>query len=176
MWVVGIDPGLTGGLVCVSNVVNNLRTGTDVVSFLDMPIRTFPNSKAKFVDGAEVLEFLQFTKPDRIVVELVATRPGQGVSSSGQFMNAFGGVVAACFASGCQDITLVAPPVWKRKFGLIGTAKDAARMKVREIWPHGADIAFKRKKDSGRADAALIALYGLDYVAATQKTRRRKAA
>lgn len=164
MRVVGIDPGLTGALVLLDDALPDFN-----VDALDMPMREFQNSKAKFIDGEQVVAFLKFHRPDRIVIELVSSRParqpgkGQGIASTFQFGNSFGGVVAAAIASGCQDIILVTPAVWKRKFGLLGTVKDAARLLAREFYPAAADAVFKLKKHGGRADASLIARYGLEH-------------
>ena len=38
--------------------------------------------------------------------------------------------------------------------------KDASRIVARRLWPLQTEEALSRKKDHGRADAALIAEYG----------------
>jgi hypothetical protein len=40
--------------------------------------------------------------------------------------------------------------------------KDGARARAMELFSHNVDY-FKRKKDDGRADAALIAAWGLRH-------------
>jgi hypothetical protein len=50
------------------------------------------------------------------------------------------------------------PQSWKRYFGLIGAEKDTARLLAIRRFPSLAE-QLKRKKDGGRADAALIALW-----------------
>jgi len=55
-------------------------------------------------------------------------------------------------------LDLVAPATWKRHFHLLGTAKDAARVLALARFP-SAGRSLSRKKDSGRADALLIALW-----------------
>jgi hypothetical protein len=54
----------------------------------------------------------------------------------------------------------VAPITWKKTHNLVGTEKDAARLRLLEY--HGDIVAscLTRKKDSGRADAILIAEHG----------------
>lgn len=48
--------------------------------------------------------------------------------------------------------------MWKRRFGLIGQDKDAARLLAIQRFPATA-FQLQRKKDNGRADALLIALW-----------------
>lgn len=50
------------------------------------------------------------------------------------------------------------PAVWKRRFGLIGQDKDAARLLAIQRFPAAA-LQLQRKKDNGRADVLLIALW-----------------
>ena len=64
--------------------------------------------------------------------------------------------VLAALAIPC---TLVTPGVWKRHHGLIGGDKSESRAKAIALWPGHADL-FKRRKDDGRAEAALVAVYG----------------
>jgi crossover junction endodeoxyribonuclease RuvC len=52
----------------------------------------------------------------------------------------------------------VAPAIWKKHFGL-STDKDASRALAGQTFPDQADL-WKLKKQDGRAEAALIALYG----------------
>jgi hypothetical protein len=53
----------------------------------------------------------------------------------------------------------VAPQTWKRHFNL-PAEKEAARQRAIELWPgSAADLA--RKCDHGRAEAALIGLWGV---------------
>jgi crossover junction endodeoxyribonuclease RuvC len=163
MKVVGIDPGLSGALWVIIGELGDAVT--------DMPRTGFHNSKSGFVDGLAVAQWLSSCKPDLIVIEMVGSRPGQGVSSTFKFGAAYGGVVSVCLAYPCE-VVLVSPTVWKRHFGLIGTVKDAARLKALNLVPHMAH-KLKRKKDGGRADAALIALYGRQ-VLSVQKLRKKR--
>jgi crossover junction endodeoxyribonuclease RuvC len=51
----------------------------------------------------------------------------------------------------------VTPGKWKRFYGL-SAEKEKSRELAIQTWP--ASDAFRRKKDHGRAEAALLALYG----------------
>lgn len=54
------------------------------------------------------------------------------------------------------DVDQVRPTVWKRALGL-GKDKEASRLKAMQLFP-SADL--RRKKDQGRAEALLLAVYG----------------
>jgi len=56
----------------------------------------------------------------------------------------------------CQ---LVPPAKWKRDMQL-NASKDGSRAKAIQLWPAQAG-EFKRVKDDGRAEACLIAKWGL---------------
>ena len=53
----------------------------------------------------------------------------------------------------------VRPSAWKMAMGLRGKPKAASRGMATELFPDFAD-QFRRVKDDGRAEAALIARYG----------------
>ena len=55
-------------------------------------------------------------------------------------------------------IHFVRPTKWKKYFNLIKTSKDASRSRAIEIFPKVSE-KLKRKKDSNKADAILIASY-----------------
>lgn len=56
-------------------------------------------------------------------------------------------------------VTSRAPTSWKRHFRL-GSDEDASRALARRLWP--ACGVLERKKDHGRAEALLMARYGLE--------------
>jgi crossover junction endodeoxyribonuclease RuvC len=90
-------------------------------------------------------------------VEQVGAMPGQGVSSMFAFGRALGIVEGALAVCG-HAIVKVPPQTWQRAMKVRG--KDGSRERAAQEFPQHADL-FKRKKDDGRSDAALIALYGL---------------
>lgn len=57
-----------------------------------------------------------------------------------------------------RPMTLVPPVDWKRVMR-VTKDKDAARARAMQLFPKSAG-EFARKKDDGRAEAALIAMYG----------------
>ena len=107
------------------------------------------------VAGALLAAHLSLAEPDVIVVEKVHSMPHQGVSSSFKFGKNYGIVLGVAHALS-HPLVKLTPQEWKRANGLIGKEKDASRQLAMELWPDHADH-FKRKRDDGRAEAALIA-------------------
>ena len=155
---IGVDPGASGALAA-------LTEDRRIESIIDMPM-----IKKGLVDGAAVARWVgevrSAYRTDRIVgarVEQVSAMPRQGVASSFNFGSAYGGVVSALHA--CKvPIDFVTPAKWKRDMKL-EAAKDASMRMVAMKWPDRVEEYFKRMKDDGRAEAALIALHMRDEYA-----------
>ena len=92
-----------------------------------------------------------------VVVEHVSAMPGQGVTSMFNFGQSFGVIKGICSAMQLS-IHFVRPTKWKKYFNLIKTSKDASRSRAIELFPKVSE-KLKRKKDSNKADAILIASY-----------------
>ena len=152
--ILGIDPGLTGAWAAVS-------LDGDLLAVADMP--TAKRGKRDWVDPQElagrILEFGERNPIELVAVEDVHAMPRQGVTSSFRFGHAFGVAVSVAAFCGAETL-LVTPQAWKKWFGLIGAGKGDSRHMADAWWPGHADI-FRRAKDDGRAEAALIALYAL---------------
>jgi len=81
--------------------------------------------------------------------------PGQGVRS--MFVCGLGmGVWLGILAALALPHTRVRPQVWKKAFSL-GKDKEAARLRAMQLFP---TAALRRKRDHGKAEALLLALYG----------------
>jgi Holliday junction resolvasome RuvABC endonuclease subunit len=134
----GIDPGMSGALAVV------LYNG-ELWWVEDMP---------NPLHGAAVVDLLDRDGPYRAAIEDVHSMPGQGVSSTFKFGMGFGIVLGAL---GARRIpyTLVTPNRWK-KAQRVTADKDTSRARACQLWPAHAS-KFARKKDNGRAEAALIA-------------------
>ena len=140
---VGIDPGKTGAMAILWE-----ETGTfhapEVVDFKDTVWQEIPN----------------YPPNTRVYIEAVHAMPGQGVTGMFNFGMNFGWWRGALDAIGHKYV-LVTPQAWKKHFGLIGKSKDDARILAIELFPRIKD-QLSRKKDCGRADALLIARYGME--------------
>jgi crossover junction endodeoxyribonuclease RuvC len=148
--IVGVDPGLTGALALVT------RDG-ELVDVVDMPVMR------GCVYGALICEALNgWTRScgdlSHAVVEQQQAMPKQGVSSSFRTGMNYG-VILGAFGAMRLPVEHVTAAKWKRDLGL-GASKDASRARAVELWPEHAD-RFKRVKDDGRAEAALIGLWGV---------------
>jgi len=150
-YVIGIDPGCSGAIVVLESAANPVP-----VEWIRMP--TMMIGKSSVVDGAEVFRFLRDFDTGHAFIEHVHAMPKQGVSSVFTFGDAFGSVRTAAAVT-MIPMTLVTPQAWKKRAGLIGQDKDAARSRGIQLWPRWADLG---KKAAGQAfaDAALIARFG----------------
>lgn len=90
-----------------------------------------------------------------VAIENVHTMPNQGIASSGKFMRAAGSIEATVELMR-YPFLLVRPQVWKKHHGLIGTEKSASLDLARKLFP---SAPLTRKKDTGRADALLMATW-----------------
>jgi len=99
--------------------------------------------------------------PDVVVgahVERQSIRPGQRGAS--QMMANYGALLGALGALRVPTV-LVTPGAWKVAAGLRGKDKSASRDLATRCWPSWAE-SFRRVRDDGRAEAALIAIYGME--------------
>lgn len=150
----GIDPGQTG---CIAALADGKPAG-----FIDMP--TLPRKAGgESIDPftlAKKLRDLLALHPGAYVIavfEQVNALPKQGVTSGFRFGQADGTARGVVGALGIAFIE-VPPQTWKKYLRLTGCDKDAARTLVIQRYPEVADL-LRRKKDVGRADALLIALW-----------------
>jgi crossover junction endodeoxyribonuclease RuvC len=154
MIIAGIDIGVTGAIAVLSDRA--------LVEVHDMPIlRDGPKGRAS-VNAPLLAEIIARSHADRILIEWVGVRPGEGAVGAFAFGRARGVCEGVCGALGVP-VQFITSPAWKRIHGIApgkNGAKDAARSKAIARWPDKADL-FKRKKDDGRAEAALIAAAGV---------------
>ena len=159
MRVLGIDPGLVGGVACLITG-HDLESATPrLVDAIDVP--TFGDDAKRRVDAVALRRWVIAMRPDRAFIERAQAMPDQGSSSGFHYGRAVGyleAVVQTCNV----PLYLVEPRAWKRYFELPpGGDKEAARQLALRIIPE-ADKRITLKKHHGRAEAALIAAYGAD--------------
>lgn len=153
-YVIGIDPGAKGAIAILTDK-------GDLVEVWDMPTLEIKVGKAtKTRISPEVLaeELRNWDSVRAAFMEAVSSSPQMGVSSAFAFGEGFG-VVKGVLAALGVPLVLVPPAKWKRDMGL-NTSKDGSRAKAIAKWPGHAG-EFKRVKDDGRAEAALIGAWGL---------------
>ena len=141
--VVGVDPGLTGALGMIDGERHTLLAVGDI------------HSADGVVMAGELSDLLADWSPDLVVVEAVHSMPGAGVRSMFTFGRALGTVEGIVAALGIPEV-LIPPHQWKQIMH-ITKDKASARAQAAKLWPQHRDL-FARVKDTGRAEAALIAL------------------
>lgn len=150
MLIIGIDPGFTGAIA-------GLNPQTGVLNVFDMPVMTDPKGRA-ILNLHALHQMLSPPSGEQCMalLELVAARPGQGAPATFRFGQGYGAIEMA-LASHKLPTQYVTPAKWKKYFGL-SKDKGVSRGLASQRFPQNAD-QFKRVKDDGRAEAALIALY-----------------
>ena len=149
MQVLGVDPGISGGLAVVT-----IEDGaaSRLVEAIDIPV-VGAGAKER-VDVAAIRNFIDRHKPIRALIERAQAMPKQGASSGFKYGRAVG-AIEATIALCSIPVEIVEPTAWKRFWKLPGKDKEGARQKALQLFPT-AHAALARKKD----EASLIALYG----------------
>ena len=149
MIYIGLDPGSASG----------------AWGMIDHDLDYIACGDIKSVDGRidavdlheEIMFYINPYETAMIVVESVHSRPKQGIASTAKFMRAAGSIEAVA-ALTRYPFMLVTPQAWKKHSGLIGMPKTASLDVARARFPDALG-ELKRKKDHGRADALLMALW-----------------
>jgi crossover junction endodeoxyribonuclease RuvC len=144
--VLGIDPGLSGALALYCDGQWVLPIAGD--------------AKHHELNGPEICRWLRAHNPGHAFIEFASARPGQGVTSMFRFGCSYGAVKMALAACGVP-YTVVTPQKWKLAVGVpTGADKEASRQRALQLFPDQV-INLARKKDHARADAMLLAYFGM---------------
>lgn len=163
MYIIGIDPGKTGG-VCV------LRKDLSLVAL--EPLRA-P------IDNALFFRHLLENQQAHIFCEKVGAWPGQGVVSVFTFGFGVGAIYGACVSIANASWNWVQPKEWQKAFGIAAKTKirkgaskqerarlrtlrrkelkQASLQRAKELYPDAAHLIGDK---DGLSDAVLIARYG----------------
>lgn len=162
-YFLGIDPGLSGAIA--------IYDGKELLVF-DMPIINYKLKSGKTRKELNVGRLAslinQAPKGDRTVyLEQINGRPGQSGFTEFRFGECYG-MTKATIAMTATPYVFVTPQEWKKHYGL----KKTKGMTQAEYKKLSRDCAIKQfpdkakrfaaGKDDGRAEAALIALYGFE--------------
>jgi len=152
--ILGIDPGLDGALAFFDPDAGTLEIE-------DVPTLTISKGKSnkRVVDEVQLAGLFDRRAAEikEVWLEKVGSRPGEGHAGAFSFGTTYGllrGLTVAHFI----PLYDVAPVTWKKALKVAGE-KDDARLRASQIMPRHAHL-WTRKKDHGRAEAALIAYYG----------------
>lgn len=162
--MIGIDPGLTGAVAAIDH--RGLR------ALHDMPTMARSAGGASVshqVNAAALANILQELAAEHdknevlILIERVSGMPKQAMGSTFSLGLTAGLIEGAAAARGYAH-ELVAAPTWKKHHGIRAPkqptlAKEQARAIAQRLYP-AAELHLK--KHHNRAEAILIARYGLD--------------
>lgn len=149
---IGVDPGIGGAIVVLE--------GDEPIEWARMPtMKIGSHNRVNAVALAALLRtyghsYMQI----HAYVEQVGARPNQGTASMFSFGHSCG-VIAGVLGAFEIPVTYVTPQAWKKRAGLSGTDKDAARSLAIQMWPAWRELD-KKGQGQALADAALIARYG----------------
>ena len=153
MHIIGIDPGLKGGIAILDN--RTIRERKPIIEVWDMPVR----------DGeicARTIKCLMSLtgSKKKAVVEMAGPHRGQGLKSTFTFGRGYGKILAALEICGIEYLT-VPPATWKKALGLSADKKESARL-AHQIYKGNADLwrGPNGGVKDGRCEAALLAWWG----------------
>ena len=149
MRVLGVDPGAVSGAYAL--IVHAHNGVVDPIAD-DIPVVD------RQVDAAEWSRVVARLKPDVAVVEQVGSMPKQGVASTFKFGMGCG-LIRGVLAGAGVPIVSVTPAKWKKHFSLNSDAEKSRALAIRRF-PTSPMLA--RKKDHGRAEALLMALWKIE--------------
>lgn len=155
--ICGVDPGRFGAFTIIDT---NLHT----VECIDMPMFGI-KKKVKTVfepDAFGIGDIFRDREVAHVYVEEVGYMPGDGGLGAFNFGRNYGTILGVC--GGLQlPVTRVRPAVWKRAMRCTAD-KDQTMARAGELMPACRRLWQRKRKsreNEGRAESALIALYGL---------------
>ena len=129
MRIIGIDPGLSGGIAVLEN--------NKVLDIFDMPVMSEGKKNKRQLNSALLVQLIKENIKDienKVIIEQVSAMPGQGVTSMFNFGQSYGILKGICSAMQLP-MYFVRPAKWKKYFNLINSEKDASRTKAIEVFP-----------------------------------------
>lgn len=160
--ILGVDPGLLGSLALIYAKSRKLLAVTDVA------IRMHGTKRQLDAEALAIyLEMFTGRIAFAVVEDVGAMKytdrdgkvRGQGAAASFSFGHS-AGVIEGSLAALNIPIRKVRPAIWKSLMGL-DSAKSASIALAKKLFPDH-EYMFIRKKDDGRAEAALLAYFGAD--------------
>ena len=153
MIYIGIDPGVDGAIAIFNEPA-------DALTIHDMPTVTITKNRKerREVNVQEVANILRpfIISKKKLVLELSGARPEDGSIQAHRTGVNWGVVYGVVVALNVPHI-IVSPQAWKKAMKATSD-KDLSRRRACEEWPDFTN-QFSRKKDHGRAEAALMARY-----------------
>jgi crossover junction endodeoxyribonuclease RuvC len=148
MLIIGIDPGLDGGIAIIDgNHIELLET---------VPTQPKTGFIKRQVNCFELGRILRPFKESVCYIEQVSSRPGQGVGSVFSFGDTYGSIRGVL---GALEIPtyMVTPQVWKKSLKI--SSKEESLKASETIF----NLPKMKKKDHNLAEALLIAFWGYSH-------------
>lgn len=145
--IIGIDPGFSGAIAFL--------LGNKLI-IKDLPLKLFMGRKQINGRSFSLIIKKHLPKIKFAVIEDVHAMPNQGVVSMFRFgYNA--GILLGVLEANNIDVLKVKPSVWKSALNLSSDKKKSLAL-AKKTFPGYMDY-FKRAKNDGRAEAALLAFF-----------------
>src|SRR5262245_45820742 len=154
MIIAGIDPGIRGGLAIVA-----IEDGVAprLVEAIDVPV-VGTNAKER-VDVIAIRAWISKHDVQHAFIERAQAMPKQGASSGFKYGRAVGAIEAAITLCSVP-VEIIEPSAWKRFWKLPVKDKESGRQRAVQLFP-SAHALLALKRHHNRAEASLIALYGV---------------
>lgn len=149
MMILGIDPGLDGGLAIITK-------GSKIELLETIPTEPKGGFIKRQVNTQELARILRPFSDAEVWLEGVASRPGQGVASVFSFGDTYGSIRGVLGALEMK-VNTITPTKWKKELKI--SSKEDSLKAIKDL-NFGLNL---KKKDHNLAEALLIAYYGLNY-------------
>lgn len=148
----GVDPGLNGSISFLDE--------PDQIACFYMPVLhlTKAGKNSREIDPNGIIRLFRERQPRHVILEKAWNRPGNGGSAAHKSGVGYG-IILGILAVMDIPFTMVAPQTWKKALQ-VPAAKDGARARASQLMPYGKQL-WPLVKDDGRAEAALLCLYGI---------------
>ena len=154
MRILGIDPGLTGGMATIGD-------GFIAQAFV-LPVIQDCYGKRKLASNS-MLMTMRSAQADVICIERVSAMPGQGVTSMFTFGKIYGQLITLADLA-CSKVIYVTPQKWKKDLN-ISSDKQTAINRCAELFPNVNVLATERckKPHLGMVEALLIGYWCKEF-------------
>ena len=188
--IIGIDPGKEGAIV--ATYIDD--EGQYRISFADTPTKVNRDGKRDYDINAILQHFIGLKKLAGLEKVTIVIEGSQGMAytptaTRGSYHDrpktafekgrGFGILETAIVAAGLEITYVPRPGNWKRKLGLTDSKltyqqkKEKARLKAIELFPQASN-SLARKKDSDRAEALLLTVWGELKISEKPNEKKRK--
>jgi crossover junction endodeoxyribonuclease RuvC len=164
MKIIGIDCGVSGAIAVIEESLVRIYDIPTKVEISGKNKKTGKNKHKTHYLPSDIVTILEnesdWTSPDLVVIEQVSSMPRDGVVQA--FSLGYGsGLIQGICHSLHFPILLVRPSIWKKSLNLNkGSTKEDSINLAKTLYPQAEDF-IKLKKHDGRAEALLLAHYGV---------------